>query len=332
MSRIGYNLGTLLSMKDVLSFSRLADGTENVHSIWVPESWGREALSSLGAISQVTKRVKLGTSVISIYSRTPATIAMATVTLDMLSCNRTILGLGVSTPEIVERWHGVKFESPIVRMREYIDCIRLILSGRRVEYCGTCVKIKSFKILHDPARNVVPIFVAAVNIRMIELATSRGNGILLYLKPLKELKKTVRKIRYALKKTHSRKDFEIASVFIAAISGNDPEKARTRASKTLAFYIATGNYYRKFLHVSGFHREVDAVADVYREEGLESASKMIPESMLDSLTISGSPEQCVKSLERFMSTGITLPIIQVNPVEDALHSFKEMLSTFKCVK
>ena len=72
--KIGYNLGTLISGKDLLLFSKLADGMKNVDSIWIPESWGREAFSSLGAMSQVTKNVKLGTSIISIYARTPATV------------------------------------------------------------------------------------------------------------------------------------------------------------------------------------------------------------------------------------------------------------------
>ena len=75
--RIAYNLGTLLSMDDVLLCSTLADKKYNVDSIWVPESWGREAFASLGALSQRTKQVKLGTSIISIYARTPATVAMA---------------------------------------------------------------------------------------------------------------------------------------------------------------------------------------------------------------------------------------------------------------
>ena len=94
--RIAYNLGTLLSMNDVLLCSKLADKKCNVDSLWIPESWGREAFTSLGALSQNTEQVKLGTSIISIYARTPATVAMAATTLDFLSNNRSIIGLGAS--------------------------------------------------------------------------------------------------------------------------------------------------------------------------------------------------------------------------------------------
>ena len=108
--KIGYSLGPLLSMREVLACAKMADSHRNVDSLWVPESWGRESFATLGAMSQVTTKVRLGTSIISIYSRTPATVAMAATTLDMLSSNRTVMGLGTSTAAIVENWHGLKFE------------------------------------------------------------------------------------------------------------------------------------------------------------------------------------------------------------------------------
>lgn len=91
--KIGYSLGPLLSMCEVLACAKMADTQENVDSLWIPESWGRESFATLGAMSQATRRVRLGTSIISIYARTPATVAMAATTLDMLSGNRTIIGL-----------------------------------------------------------------------------------------------------------------------------------------------------------------------------------------------------------------------------------------------
>jgi 5,10-methylenetetrahydromethanopterin reductase len=119
--KIGYSLGPLLSMREVLACAKMADAQENVDSLWIPESWGRESFATLGAMSQATRRVRLGTSIIGIYARTPATVAMAATTLDMLSGNRTIIGLGASSAAIVEGWHGIKFEMPVDRMREYIQ-------------------------------------------------------------------------------------------------------------------------------------------------------------------------------------------------------------------
>jgi 5,10-methylenetetrahydromethanopterin reductase len=324
--RIAYNLGTLLSMNDVLLCSKLADLKSNVDSIWIPESWGREAFTSLGALSQITEHVKLGTSIISIYARTPATVAMAATTLDFLSKNRSIIGLGASTPAIVENWHGLKFQQPLARMREYLECLKLMMKAEEVNYNGKFFRVKNFKLLYKPQRQNIPIFIAAVNNKMISLATELADGILLYLRPIEELRKTVSLIKPTADR--QSKEFEIACVFIGAISNKHPEKARERAAKTLAFYISVGQYYNKFLSQTKFIDETNNITAMYRSDGLDAAAKVVSDKMLDSLTISGTAEDCIKSLQRFLSCGITLPIIQINPVIDAESSIRTMLSTF----
>ena len=326
IDKIAYNPGTLLSMEEVLLFAKLADDRKNVDSLWVPESWGREAFASLGALSQITKKVNLGTSIVGVYTRTPAAIAMAATTLDVLSNNRTILGLGVSTPSLVEDWHGTKFERPICRMREYIECLRLMMKGEKVYYSGTFFNVKNFKLSYKPKRQKIPIFVAAVNKHMISLACDLADGILLYLRPMEELRKTVSLIKSRTRKKH--KDFEIASVFIGAVSNKEPEKARERAAKTLAFYIAVGKYYNRFLSDNGFQIDVEQITSEYHRNGLDLASKFVSDKMLNSLTVSGNSEQCIRSVEKFLSAGISLPIIQVNPVGNTESSIREMLSTF----
>lgn len=322
--KLGYSLGPLLSMREILACAKMADRQQKVDSLWVPESWGRESFATLGAMSQVTKKVRLGTSIVSIYSRTPATVAMAATTLDMLSDDRTIIGLGASTAAIVENWHGLEFNKPARRMREYIECLRLITKGQQVKYNGEFFKINNFKILHQPQRTDIPIFMAAVNKKMVSMASELADGTLLYLRPLEELKRTAAELKHATK----GKGFEIACSFICALSNKEPEKARDRAATTLAFYVAVGKYYSKFLAENGFKVEVEEITAEYRKAGVGSAAKLVSDRMLSSLVICGSSEECRKSLSKFLSTGITLPIIQFNPVGDSESSFREMLSIF----
>jgi 5,10-methylenetetrahydromethanopterin reductase len=324
VQKLGYSLGPLLSMREILLCAKMADQQENVDSLWVPESWGRESFATLGAISQVTRKVSLGTSIINIYSRTPAIVAMAATTLDMLSDNRTIIGLGASTAAIVENWHGLKFNRPASRMKEYIECLRLMTRGEKVKYNGEFFQINNFKILHQPQRANIPIFMAAVNKKMVSMASKLADGILLYLRPLEELKRTATELKQATK----GKSFEIACSFICAISNKEPEKARARAATTLAFYIAVGKYYSKFLADNGFKIEVEEITAEYRKAGADNAAKYVSDRMLSSLVICGSSEECRESLSKFLSTGITLPIIQFNPIGDSESSFKEMLSAF----
>ena len=324
IDKIGYNIGTLLSIDQILKFAKKIEEKTTTDSLWVPESWGRESFSTLGAMSQITKKVRLGTSIVNIYSRTPATVAMAANTLDMLSNKRTIIGVGASTAAIVENWHGVQFNRPASRMKEYIECLRLITTGEKVKYDGQFFKINNFKILHPPQRTHIPIFMAAVNKKMVSMASELADGTLLYLRPFEELKRTANELKQATK----GKSFEIACSFICAISNKDPEKARDRAATTLAFYVAVGKYYSKFLAENGFKFEVEKINAEYRNAGADSAAKFVSDRMLSSLVICGSSEECRESLSKFVSTGITLPILQFNPVGDSESSFKEMLSTF----
>jgi 5,10-methylenetetrahydromethanopterin reductase len=325
MMKVGYSLGPLLSMEDVLRCASLADGQKNVDSIWVPESWGRESFATLGAVAQATKKVRLGTSIVSIFSRTPATIAMGAATLDMISGNRTVIGLGTSTEAIVENWHGVGFVKPASRMKEYVECIRLMASGERVNYSGEFFKINNFKMLNTPFRKHIPIFLAAVNRRMLALAAEKADGVLLYMRPLEELKATVPELRA---RATAAGNFEVALSLICAVSDKEPEKARARAAKTLAFYVAVGKYYSRFLAENGYRDEVERISAEYQKNGGDAAAGQVSLKMLEELTVCGTKEECRKALSKFSDSGVTLPILQFNPVQDAESSFRELLSTF----
>ena len=121
--RIACSLGSLLTVNQVLECSEILSKT-NVDSIWIPETWGMENFSMLGAVSNKTTEQKIGSSIINIYSRSPSTIAMGAATADILSKGRLVLGLGTSSLPIVEDFHGNKFETPIQRMREYVEIIQ----------------------------------------------------------------------------------------------------------------------------------------------------------------------------------------------------------------
>ena len=322
--KIGYSLGSLLSIRDVLSISKLAD-SKGVDSLWIPESWGREGFATLGAISQLTSKVRLGTAILSIFARTPATVAMAATTIDMLSNNRTVIGLGVSTEAIVENWHGSEFSKPVGRIHEYVACIREMITGEPVNYTGSFYRVNNFKLLYRPQRSEIPIFMAAINKRMISLAAQIADGVLLYLRPYDELRRTVQNIKSIRKKS---KAFDIASVVICSISNDQPLLARQRAAQTLAFYVSVGKYYNRFLTANGFAHEVLEISNAFRLNGLSEAAKHVSERMLDALTISGNSQQCLESFKNLRSCGQTTIILQLNPVGDPETSFREMLATF----
>jgi alkanesulfonate monooxygenase SsuD/methylene tetrahydromethanopterin reductase-like flavin-dependent oxidoreductase (luciferase family) len=323
IAQIGFNPSSLFNTQDILEFAKRLDYTPKVNSLWIPESWGREAFVMLGAIGATTTRIKLGTSIVSMYSRSPATLAMAASTLDNISINRTIIGIGASTPILAEDWHGIKFIHPLDRMREYVTCFKIISRGETINYGGNFFKLKNIKIMHPSQRKDIPVFLGAVNSGMIKLATEIADGIILFLSPLNELKKTVERIKSITPR--KSKSFEICAVFITAISNKYPDLARERAAKTLAFYVAVGKYYNEFLSSHGFKNQVEQITTEYQNHGIENISKFVTDQMLDSLTIYGTTEDCIKSLKRFVSCGVSLPILQVNPVKDNMQSIGDSL-------
>jgi hypothetical protein len=117
--------------------------------------------------------------------------------------------------------------------------------------------------------------------------------------------------------------------FNYGISDNEPNQARVRAAKTFAFYIAVGKYYNKFLSQNGFPTEVDNIIEEYQKKGSTNIHSFVSDKMLSALTISGTREECIKSLREFIESGISLPIIQINPVGiNPENSIKELISTF----
>ncbi|MGQ0638529.1 MAG: LLM class flavin-dependent oxidoreductase [Nitrososphaerota archaeon] len=316
--RLAYSLGSLLSVNEIIECSSILSNY-NVDSIWIPETWGMEVCSMLSTVSQMARKPKMGSSIINIYSRSPTLIAMAAATIDTLSNGRFILGLGTSSEPIVQEWHGFKLEKPIQRMREYVEIIRLVISGQKVNYNGKLFQLKNFTLLIKPPRKEIPIYLAAVNQKMVDLTWEIADGIIFYLHPISELQNTIQRMQ-------SKKKIDVASQFITCMS-EDEEKAIDRAKKTLSFYISVGKIYREFLAKNGFKNETENIYDEFKKSGVTSNYRLVSDSMLESLVICGTPEDCRKKLERFVKAGVALPILQFNPIGNVIESFELLVST-----
>jgi len=317
--RLAYSLGSLLSVNQILECSSILS-KYSPDTVWIPETWGMESFSMLSMVSQKVQNAKIGSSIINIYSRSPSLIAMGAATVDTISNGRLILGLGTSSMPIVEDFHGYNFEKPVSRMKEYVDIIKQVLSGNNVNYDGNFFKLKGFSLLIKPLRQNIPIYLAAVNEKMVELTWEIADGVIFYLRPFTELKETISKMQ-------QKRQIDVTCQIITAIS-NDSEKAIKQAKTTLAFYISVGKIYREFLAKNGFANETTNIYDEFKKSGLKSNHELVTDNMLDELTIYGTPDDCRKKLAKFRETGIDLPIIQFNPIDDVIESFRLLCETF----
>lgn len=317
--RLAYSLGSLLSVDQILDCaSHLSKYRPD--TIWIPETWGMENFSMLSMVSQKTNSPKIGSSIINIYSRSPSLIAMGAATVDTISKGRLVLGLGTSSMPIVEDFHGMKFDKPVSRMREYVDIIRLVLTGKQVNYDGNFFKLKNFSLLIKPLRNSIPIYLAAVNQKMVELTWEIADGVIFYLRPISELKNTIEKMQ-------NKKKIDVSCQLITCVS-EDSQKAIDRGKKTLAFYVAVGDIYRKFLAENGFQNETTQIYQEFKKSGLAHVHEFVSDPMMESLTICGNPQECLSKLNKFKDAGLDLPIIQFNPIGDVKESFSLLTSTF----
>lgn len=317
--RIACSLGSLLSVDQILECSKILSST-SIDTVWIPETWGMENFSMLSMVSQNIPKPKIGSSIINIFSRTPAAIAMGAATVDTISNGRFILGLGTSSPAIIEDFHGYEFKNPVIRMREYVEIINLIISGCPINYSGKIFNLKNFSLLINPPRKKIPIYLAAVNQKMVELTWDIGEGVIFYLRPIKELKNTISKMQL-------KRKIDVTCQLITCVS-EDSENAIDRCKKTLAFYVSVGKIYREFLAKNGFEKETRNIFEEYEKTGFKSNHELVSDQMLKSLTISGEPEDCLKQLKNFKDSGIDLPIIQFNPVGEVKESFRLFSKTF----
>lgn len=309
----------MLSVNEIIECTKILSKNEP-DTIWIPETWGMENFSMLTTVAQHTKSAKIGSSIINIFSRSPALISMGAVTVDTISNGRMILGLGTSSLPIIENFHGYKFENPVSRMKEYVTIIQKIISKEKIIHNGKFFKLSGFSLLVDPPRKKIPIYLAAVNKKMVKLSWEIADGVIFYLRPIDELKQTIKKMQ-------SDRRIDVTCQLITCVS-NDAQKAVNRAKKTLAFYVSVGEIYRKFLANNGFQNETKNIFEEFKKTGFKNCHEFITDKMLNSLTVYGTPDDCKKQLAKFVDAGLSMPIIQFNPIDNVRESFELVTKTF----
>src|SRR5579863_7984573 len=229
-------------------------------SVWLGESWVYELFTSMADLVRVTRRIKIGAGIANIYSRTPAVLASTVATLDERSGGRIILGLGSSSANVIEHWHGVPFQKPVRRTREYVEIIRMILRGERLIYHGEFFNLeRGFKLRFTPPRADLPIYITAMGPKNVEQAGEIADGVLPIYWPSNkwgELREQLDEgACRAGRPPHSVAIAPYLTVIILNENANQQDllAARHFAAAPLAFYIGKmGDYYSQMLTRHGY--------------------------------------------------------------------------------
>src|SRR5215211_2834930 len=187
--RLGFYMGYPPPGTSPLDLIALAQEAERLdyHSAWAAEAWGTDAVTVLAWLAATTSTLKVGSAIMQIPGRTPANAAMTAATLDLLSGGRFLMGLGTSGPQVVEGWHGEPWGKPLTKTREYVEIVRAALRRETLEHHGAHYEIpyrgngssglgKPLKLMMRPLRSEIPIYLAAISPKAVELAFEIGDG------------------------------------------------------------------------------------------------------------------------------------------------------------
>ncbi len=301
----------------VLEKAKIADRL-GYDSLWLGESWGYELFTSLTDLVRVTKRIKIGAGIANIYSRSPAVIASTIATLDERSGGRMMLGLGPSGAQVIEHWHGVPFEKPLRRTREYVEIIRLILRGEKLVYHGELFQLEhGFKLRFKPKRPDMPIYIAALGPQNVVQTGEIADGALPIYWPATKWGELRRELdegaALAGRPPHSA---TIAPYLTCALleEGLDEERRAARrlaATFPLAYYIGRmGSSYAQMLARHGFAADVQAVQAGWKQ-GMKAAVKAVSSALFEATTLVGTPAEVVTTLDRWVADGVEEPLLSM---------------------
>jgi F420-dependent oxidoreductase-like protein len=325
MAGIGAFISAGRSLDSALERARLADEL-GFDSVFTTHIAGRDSLSVLMAYASVTERVRLGTGVAPIFSRTPCAMAQTAATIDEFSGGRMVLGIGVSHKITVENWYGAKIEKPVTQMREYAGILRAIFQGEpppEGEYFNT-----HFQFMGYASRPDLPIYIAALSPNMLRLAGEIADGVMLWLcNPDYIRDVVVPSVREGRERVGKSLDgFDIVPAVTVALT-DDPDTARATMRQELVTY-ASLPFYRAMLERSGFEGDLAAFDEGMQAGDVEKAKAGLSDRLLGALAGIGSADEVRGAVVRYQDAGATSPSIGGLPGSDfegALRAVAELI-------
>ena len=324
---VGYSGAQVaIDMSKILEAERLG-----YHSAWTAEAWGSDAVSPAAWIAAQTTRIKIGTGIMQLPGRSPANTAMTAMTMDALSGERFILGLGTSGPQVVEGWHGVPWQKPLTWLREYILIVKKILArDAPLEFEGERYQIPyrgpGSAGLGKPLRSMVhgrkdiPIYAGSMAPKGQELCGELCDGILLTcMNPLRPevILDNVKIGREKVGKT--LEGFDVAPTVAVAI-GDDVEALRRPFKEQLALYIGgmgakEKNFYGEYLRRVGFEEECVRIQELFLTGKRKEAVAAVPDEMVDTLYLVGPPGRIKERFSVWKKSGVTTMIVGAQQIE-----------------
>ncbi|MCH9016520.1 MAG: LLM class flavin-dependent oxidoreductase [Chloroflexi bacterium] len=325
MAFLGLRLGNEpeLGPADIRHLGSLAEEL-GYGEVWMTEGSGRDSLTQLTAIATATSRIGLGTGILPMFSRTPLITAMSSAGLAAVSDGRFILGLGVGNRPATEDGHGVAYSQPMEHLRDMVHIVRGLLRGEEVSHHGKAITVSRASLGDAAPQGRVPIYIAALGPRMLQLAGEVADGVLLSWTAASYLKQAIQHVRDgAAKAGRDPSEVEISGYLRVAVTG-DLTAGRASLQREIARY-AGGAHYRSYFRNTGFGAEMAGAEAARDHAGNPAMAAAIGENMQSELGVVGPAEVCRARLEELRGMGLTKPVIAPLPLEDVKGSYERTI-------
>jgi len=297
---------------------------------WSAEVEANDAFTPLAAFSAWTKETRLGCAIAGVYNRTPTLLAQTAAAIEELAPGRFCLGIGTSSPAIVERWNGVPLKQPMTRMRDTIAFLREAWSGEKVVRKVGPYDVKGFRLGRAP-EPPPKLFVAALREQMLRLAGELGDGAITnYISPddAPRIVKIAREAAAGAGKNPD--DFDVACrIFV--IWTDDRQQAQMLGRFIVSGYLTTPYYYA-FHEWLGRGEALAPMMKAWQARERQEAVGLVPEKVVDDIFVFGSPDECKDKIEAYRDNGITTPVINIIPTaRDRETQAKQSLEAFRAL-
>ncbi|MDE3095033.1 MAG: LLM class flavin-dependent oxidoreductase [Chloroflexota bacterium] len=308
---IGVNWQGEFDREEVFKRVKIADDA-GVDSVFVAEAWGRDAFTLLTQLAERTQRIKLATGIVNYYSRSPAALAQHFATLDELSGGRMVIGLGASSANVIEHFHGIPFNPPLARMREVVQIINMLMANQPLEFKGKVFQMeRGFTLRFRPVREHIPVYVASFRPAATKVVAQVADGWMPTMIPVQRARQEVARFLGYVKDA-GRDPSQMTVRFLGVTVAKDRERALQAAKAGTAFYIARmGDFYYQQLSDMGFADEANAIRRAWKEGGSGAGIAAVTDELSDSLGFIGDVDACRERLAEEEAAGINLHNVAV---------------------
>jgi len=311
---VGVDWQGSLDRERVYENVRAADES-GVHSMWTAEAWGRDAFTLLALLADRTKQIQLGTGIVNVFSRSPAALAQHFATLDELSEGRMIIGLGTSGANVIEHFHGVKFEKGLRRLREYVEIINMLIAGSPLNYDGEIYSLgRGFTLRFETVRKHIPIYLATLNPASVRQTARIADGWLPIWTPVEKMSEQIALFKEtATKAGRNPDDLIIRSPGGITITKN-VERAKAGVAGGLAFYVSRmGVFYYEHVSRLGYADEAAAIKRAWEEGGSGAGTAAVSEHLQQQMGfVTDSVDAARERIAEQEAAGINLHQVNVD--------------------